>query len=259
MHSSQTLSGQVNSQYSACAHGGVESSISRFNAMSLAPNIQILRSRDRYTTCHVRAAGGNEHHWLPAIEVDGFYYSFFRVAKTQARALQISSRLSRQGDRPIITQIPKGYAIWVLEVEPQLNSKSRLQSFIDESMDELMAESASRRPSYLDDPSLSDASSPLEAPSTEEEMLYRVLTSQRQYSKHRVCLPGLDQAVLAVKFEGNFYSLFKTSQDIKQLAQIVRKISQRGDKTVVTRMPQGYGVWIFEPHARPIYTDSDSC
>lgn len=244
MHSSQTFSGQANSQFHSQAYDEVKSSRARLNSMSRTPGIQILRSRDRYKTCHVQPF--NSDHWIPAIEVDGLRYSFFRVVKIQSKALQISYRLSQQGDRPIITQIPKGYAVWVLELESQIEAESRFQSLVNAAPSEPSSYSNySDRSSYTDS-LLSD----IDAPSTEEELLYRVLTSQSQYSKHYVRLPGLDRAVLAVLFEGCFYSLFKTSQDIKQLAQIVKKISQRGDKTVVTRMPQGYGVWILEPDAR---------
>ncbi|MGB3491314.1 MAG: hypothetical protein WBA57_01205 [Elainellaceae cyanobacterium] len=243
MHTRQPLSDQARLQYRFQTHGEVESSTPRFSPMSCTPNIQILRSRDRYKTCHIQLLTSGNHHWLPAIEVDGLCYSFLRVVKTQAKAIQLSCRLSQQGDRPILTQIPKGYAVWVLESDSQLPSENRLQSLLDDSPSQ---NSPSSRYSTESDSLLSD----IDAPSTQEEMLYRVLTSQRQYSNHRVWLPGLDQTVLAVRFEEEFYSLFKTSQDIKQIALIVKKMSQRGDKTVVTRMPQGYGVWILEPQAR---------
>lgn len=239
MHSSQTLSDQAKLKFRSQSDGEVESSRARFNSMSRTPNIQILRSRDRYKTCYIQLF--NSNHRLPAIEVNGLRYSFFRVVKTQSRALQISHRLRQQGDRPILTQIPKGYAIWVLEIESSVDSRSRLQSLLPTAAEQTSHSNRSVYPTTL----FSD----LDISSTEEEMLYRVLTSQSQYSKHYVRLPGLDRAVTAVLFEGCFYSLFKTSQDIKQVAQIVKKMSQRGDKTVVTRMPQGYGVWIFEPHA----------
>lgn len=245
MNSSQTLSGAANSQH--YSHAVQPWSCS--DSTEHVPNIRVLQSRNRYKTCHVQIVGVS--HWLPAIEVDGCYYSFFRVLKSQPEALQTSYRLSQQGDRPVITQIPKGYAVWVLETEVQLkySAAAKPQASASAGSKRAAVSFTSFSTHQTQEASLVPD---MDAPSTEEELLYRVLTSQQQYSKQRVRLPGLDQTILAVRFEENFYSLFKTSHNIKQIAKIVKKVSRRGEKTVVTRMPNGYGVWILEPEAIPV-------
>lgn len=71
-------------------------------------------SRNQYKSCHIRVA----NELLAAIYVNHRYYSFFKVADaTMARKL--IDRLEQRGDRVVLTQTPKGYAIWVLELDAQ--------------------------------------------------------------------------------------------------------------------------------------------
>ncbi|MBD2092797.1 hypothetical protein H6F67_23385 [Microcoleus sp. FACHB-1515] len=71
-----------------------------------------LLKRQDYQTCHVRVAGES----LAAICVDRCYYSFFKIANAQTAA-KLIDRLQQRGDRAVLTQTPKGYAIWVLELD----------------------------------------------------------------------------------------------------------------------------------------------
>ena len=73
-----------------------------------------LISRPNYRSCHIRAAGES----LAAICVDRAYYSFFKVADALTTA-KLIDRLQQRGDRVVLTQTPKGYAIWVLEPDAQ--------------------------------------------------------------------------------------------------------------------------------------------
>lgn len=73
-----------------------------------------LLNRQDYQTCHVRVAGES----LAAICVDRCYYSFFKIADASTAA-KLIDRLWQRGDRAVLTQTPKGYAIWVLELDAQ--------------------------------------------------------------------------------------------------------------------------------------------
>lgn len=74
-----------------------------------------LLSRPDYKTCRIRVAGES----IAAICVDRGYYSFFKVADAPTAA-KLIDRLQQRGDRVVLTQTPKGYAIWVLEPDAQL-------------------------------------------------------------------------------------------------------------------------------------------
>lgn len=198
--------------------------------------IDVLISRSAYTTCHIQTADCEFR--VPAIQVDGLYYSFFRVEHLEDDAIEVLKKLHARGDMSLVTVIPKGYAIWILETgaiaisapqTPDIHPSDHLD--------------VRQHPHYPEFEQLQNGQHP-----------YQILTSRRQYAMVKAHIGGIDRPVSVVSFEGKYYSLVKTVRDIKQTAQIVKKISNRGSNTVVTRMPQGYGIWILEKNAKPIDT-----
>jgi hypothetical protein len=67
----------------------------------------------QYRGCHVRVEDMPER--LAAIAVDSEFYSFFKMVSDRDKALDIVARLFDAGDDALITENPKGYAIWLLE------------------------------------------------------------------------------------------------------------------------------------------------
>lgn len=67
----------------------------------------------QYHTCHIRVPDMTER--LPAVVVEGQFYSFLRAISDREKALDILARLFDSGDEAVITQNRKSYAIWVLE------------------------------------------------------------------------------------------------------------------------------------------------
>nr|WP_290228232.1 hypothetical protein [Trichocoleus desertorum] len=83
---------------------------------------KILESRSQYRPCHIRVP--DLDHRLSAIAVEGQYYSFFKVVKDRAQALEVAARLARRGDQTAITSTVKGEVVWVLEPEAELDSQN---------------------------------------------------------------------------------------------------------------------------------------
>ena len=77
-------------------------------------NYKILE-RNQYRACHVRVPDLKKR--IAAINVNGNYYSFFKVFPDPDKAKEVVVQLSERGDLLAITQTPKGYAIWVFEPE----------------------------------------------------------------------------------------------------------------------------------------------
>ncbi|MBW4653570.1 MAG: hypothetical protein KME20_11130 [Kaiparowitsia implicata GSE-PSE-MK54-09C] len=184
---------------------------SSFIQPSTQPNaIPILESRRDYAPCHVTLAGSGERS--PAIEYNGSYYSFFRVETTQARALQVASRL-QQRYQPILTQIPKGYAIWTLEAGAIALPK-RLRS----------------------------------TPSVGDESTYRLLMSASQYRSCAVRVPDLNQSLEAIAHQGNYYSRFKTVNTVDDAIAMARRLPT-GDMALITKTGPQFSLWIHERDA----------
>ncbi|BAU42740.1 hypothetical protein [Leptolyngbya sp. O-77] len=85
---------------------------------SRLPTVKILELRTDYRSCHIVLPDSNER--TAAIALAGEYYSFFRVEKSEARAQSICAKLIQRGHRPVITRVPKGFAVWTLEPNAQI-------------------------------------------------------------------------------------------------------------------------------------------
>lgn len=175
----------------------------------------ILQSRHEYRPCHVYLPDSSDR--VAAITVNGEYYSFFRVEKTEKRANEVCNKLSQRGYTPILTQIPKGFAIWTLEPDAQLV--------------------------------VADSTASLTPSTPEQELSYKILVSTSQYKFCNIRVPDLKKQLIAIDFEDRYYSLFKTIDDVQQAVQIVKKLSHRGSETVITKNAKGYGLWVLEPDA----------
>jgi hypothetical protein len=172
----------------------------------------LLESRSQYTCCHIQTADSAQR--LAAICVDEAYYSFFRATAEQQTALKLAARLQQRGDRVVLTKLPKGYGVWVLEPDAQGCSGHTV------------------------------AASP-----ASDSVEISVLVAPSQYQRCWVRVPDLDKPLIAVLYSGKFYSLFKAIADFKQVLPVIRRLSQQGDDVIVTQTPAGYALWILEPDA----------
>ncbi|NEO78497.1 TetR family transcriptional regulator [Moorena sp. SIO4G3] len=80
----------------------------------------IIKSRQDYQICWIKVPHLSRR--LLAINVDGQYYSFLRLEKTQEQLIAILSKVADQLDKIVITHIDKGYVIWNWEPEVLSNN-----------------------------------------------------------------------------------------------------------------------------------------
>lgn len=193
---------------------------SALNAQSLIPSsIRFLKFRNQYHSCHIRVP--DSERYLAAIFFDSSYYSFFKFEKDHNRASQVATKLNRRGDTSIITETPKGYAIWILE--PEAKPSHLIQAVYR----------STRKPQR----------------SLQQKQPYNILTSRSEYRPCHIRVPDLDKPLAAIAFNGNYYSLFKVVEDVQQAKQLIIRLSHRGDATVITKSVKGYGLWVLEPEA----------
>jgi hypothetical protein len=172
---------------------------------------KILKNRNQYLACHICVPDSEQ--CLAAIFLEKAYYSFFKFEKDAHRAMQVAAKLIRRGDVSVITEIPKGFAIWVLEKEAEL------------------AQSVQATRSLIE---------PIKP-------LCDILTSRSQYRPCHIRVPDLEKPLAAIAFNGNFYSLFRVVEEVQQAKQVIVRLSHRKDSTVVTKSMRGYGIWVLEP------------
>ena len=71
--------------------------------MARFQNSQILLSRNKYQTCHIRLPGSDERY--PAVLVGQDYFSLVRVLSDIKHILAAKAKLEWNGDRTVVTQI----------------------------------------------------------------------------------------------------------------------------------------------------------
>ncbi|MBD2463219.1 hypothetical protein H6G89_19480 [Oscillatoria sp. FACHB-1407] len=181
----------------------------------------ILMSRDQYSSGRVQVPDLDRP--IAAIQIGDRFYSFFKAVPDCRKLLGIIVKLSYRGDQIAITKASKVYGIWIWEPDAQsLKDLTRQGSTVS-----------------------------LPAPAT-----CRILVSRQQYQQVDICVPDLDQPLQAIAIDNHYYSIFRVESDVQRLIELVGKITQRGDETIVTRVEKGYCICILEPEAQVITTSS---
>lgn len=158
----------------------------------------------------------DEEQRIPAITVNGKYYSLVKVVKDRAKALKICDRLTNLGNETLITCLAKGDAIWVWERDaiPERRAKE-----------------------------------PQHEPSQSTPSTYRILESDQSYQNCQIRVPDLDMSLAAIALEGKYYTLFKLVETRDKAIALAQKLLSNGDDIVITTVENRYGVWVMEPEA----------
>lgn len=175
---------------------------------------KLLTSRDQYQTCHIVLPDLEQP--LAAIQLDDRYYGLFQTLTESDRVLKVLVKLHQRGDEVIVTRAGKGYTLWVWEPEASLKSAT--------------------------------AAKPTRTPPAS----FKLLVTPEQFPFWTVQVPDLSQSLQAVEVSGQYYSLFRLETNVDRLFDIVAKITQQGDVTIVFEASQGYAVCVLEPDAQPI-------
>ena len=78
----------------------------------------------------------------------------------------------------------------------------------------------------------------------------KILESQTLYQRCRIKVPHLERRLLAILFEGQYYSFFRAETTKEKVLEIIAKLSHRVQKTVITKTEKGYFIWAWEPEVK---------
>ncbi|HAN73609.1 MAG TPA: hypothetical protein DCQ51_09865 [Planktothrix sp. UBA8407] len=78
----------------------------------------------------------------------------------------------------------------------------------------------------------------------------KIIQSKNQYHTCRIKVPDLEKPVAAVCVDQEYYSFFKAVEAADKTLEIVAKLGNVGDSTVITKTPKGYAIWVKEPNAQ---------
>lgn len=78
----------------------------------------------------------------------------------------------------------------------------------------------------------------------------KILESRTLYQRCRIKVPHLERRLLAILFEGHYYSFFRAETTKEKVLEIIAKLSHRVQKTVITKTEKGYFIWAWEPEVK---------
>lgn len=178
--------------------------------------LRVLASRDQYRACHIHLPGDDQR--LPAVLVDGKFYSLLKIVKEPQKALKVCNLMIAKGKQLVVTKTTKGVAIWTHEPEAIVDSRTQKHLQIPQS------------------------ASP--------ELPNGILEVPSQYQSCYIRVADLDDRLEAIQWNGRYYSLFKVTETRQQVIELGNKLKRRGDAAVITQTSRGYCLWVWEPDAR---------
>ncbi|WP_346293767.1 hypothetical protein [Sphaerothrix gracilis] len=84
----------------------------------------------------------------------------------------------------------------------------------------------------------------------EAEASHTVIIFPGQYQRCRVQVPRLPEQLYAIEFDEQFYSLLSAGIPKNEALEAVDQLAQENRAAILTRMNQGYAVWVLEPQAQ---------
>lgn len=159
-------------------------------------------------------------HSLPAIQTGRGFYSFLKATSTVTKTLKFLTRLNYRGEEMAIIATPKGYSLWGLE--PNAAPVERKHHLPATGLNAI-------------------------APGT-----CTILVHREQYNPCYIRTPDLDKPLVAIAFNGGYYSFFRQEPDLERVLELITKIAQRGDDLIMVKSETDCILYIHEPGAQGI-------
>lgn len=239
--------------------------------------VTLLKDRSQYRYCHIQVTETDNP--LPAIEFQQQHYYFLRVVGDEHRALHLSNKLAAKGDKVLVTAIPKGYSLWVLEpdviVLPKRTHRSSSSSteshsvtIVSDLQDQVIetAPSIAQHADTQVSENTTDTAHPVEvlakkkpeievdaqpdtptAEAIESLLPFPILLDSACFSDCQIQVPDLDETLAAIHFENRYYSFFRVMSSQQELVTITHRLLSRGDDAIITIAANRYSLWVLEP------------
>jgi hypothetical protein len=77
--------------------------------------------------------------------------------------------------------------------------------------------------------------------------LSKVLESRTLYQTCRIKVPHLERRLFAILVEGQYYSFSRAEETKEHVLEIMARLGDQLEKTVITKTEKGYAIWDLEP------------
>ncbi|MEA5463585.1 hypothetical protein [Leptothoe sp. PORK10 BA2] len=178
---------------------------------------KLLTHKGQYSTCYIKVPDVDAK--LPAIKVDGHYYSLFRRFGHGAATMKALGKLAQNGDQlALIKQENGSYTIWAWEADAQ----------------------------EFKPPRDAGRAWPTHGPAT-----CLMLGDAHQYHQCYVQVPDLALPIVAIHYTDRFYSVYQPALDETAALELAAQLTGRGNDCAIASTPKGFAVCLWEPEAMP--------
>ena len=77
-----------------------------------------------------------------------------------------------------------------------------------------------------------------------------VLTQSTEYERCHLNLPDEAAPIAGIRFKGDYFSFFKVVTTLDRANQLVDRLNDRGNRVVMTAIPKGFCIWVYEAMAK---------
>ncbi|MBC6479821.1 MAG: hypothetical protein GDA56_20610 [Hormoscilla sp. GM7CHS1pb] len=78
---------------------------------------------------------------------------------------------------------------------------------------------------------------------------YLILKSPSEYSHCQIWVPDLTDPLAGINVGDKYYSLLKVVLSQQKAVELAEKLAKRGDNVLLTPIPKGYAIWVWEAKA----------
>ena len=77
-----------------------------------------------------------------------------------------------------------------------------------------------------------------------------ILTQSTEYERCHLILPDERTPIAGISFKGDYYSFLKVVSTLDRANQLVDRLVSRGSRAVITTIPKGFCIWVYEAMAK---------
>lgn len=180
------------------------------------PGCKRLTSRSQYRSCHIQTPDADER--VAAIVVEDRYYSFFKLVKDQAKAVQLAAKLIDRGHEVVLTPTVKGDAVWIHEPEAWERKES-----------------------------VAHPNRAMTSATESNSKLWRILDA-REYQTCQIRVPDVAKPLMAIEVGQQYYSFLRLMRNEAQAIELAERLAKKGHAARITRNAE-FSIWVLESEA----------
>lgn len=79
-----------------------------------------------------------------------------------------------------------------------------------------------------------------------------LVLAQQSVRRCHVHLPGMPKPTSAIAYNGQYYAYVRFFPTLEGAKRPLERLQARGNAVILTKVPKGFVLWVWEPDAQPV-------